>query len=93
MKKILLLTLVSGLLAAGPVRAFNPQPDPPGFGLIGLTVNETLRLNVSNITTAGPRNFPPDPYKVELTFVDAAGAELLPAVQTTLKPGASTSID
>jgi len=93
MKKILLFTLVSGLLAAGPMRAFNPQPDPPGFGFIGVTPGETLRLNVSNITAAGPRNSPPDPCKVELTFVDAAGVELLPAVQTTLAPGESTSVD
>lgn len=93
MKKILLLALVSGLLAAQPVRAFNPQPDPPGFGLIGLTTNETLRLNVSNITSAGPRELPPGPCRVELTFVDSTGAELLPAVQTTLAPGESTSVD
>ena len=30
------------------VRAFNPQPDPPAFGLISLNPGQTLRLNVVN---------------------------------------------
>jgi hypothetical protein len=92
MKKILLCLFVSGLIAAAPAHAFNPQPDPPGFGLLGISINETLRLNVSNVSGT-PQTFPPDPYRVEITFVDAAGAELLPAVQTTLAPGQSTSVD
>jgi hypothetical protein len=93
MKKILLFALMSGVLAVESAHAFNPQPDPPGFGLIGLTASETLRLNVSNITAAGPQKSPPDPCKVEITFLDGAGVELLPAVQITLKPGTSTSVD
>lgn len=84
---------MSGALAVASAHAFNPQPDPPGFGLIGLTASETLRLNVSNITAAGPRNLPPGPCKVEILFLDGAGTELLPAVQTTLKAGESTSFD
>ncbi len=93
MKKILLFALTSGLIAATPAHAFNPQPDPPGdFGFVGISTNETLRLNVSNISGA-TRTAPPDPCRVEVTFVDAAGTELLPAVQTTLTPGQSTSVD
>jgi hypothetical protein len=92
MKKILQFALASGLLAIAPAYAFNPQPDPPGFGLIGINIDETLRFNVSNISGA-TRAFPPDPYRVEIAFVDATGAELLPAVQTTLAPGQSTSVD
>jgi len=30
------------------VRAFNPQPDPPAFGLISLNPGQNLRLNVVN---------------------------------------------
>jgi len=94
MKKNLLFALASGLLAVAPAYAFNPQPDPPGktFGLIGISINETLRFNVSNVS-GDTQKFPPDPYRVEITFVNAAGAELLPAVQTTLAPGQSTSVD
>jgi hypothetical protein len=92
MKKNLLLALMSGVFAIAPAYAFNPQPDPPGFGLIGISINETLQFNVSNISGA-TRTAPPDPCSVEITFVDATGAELLPAVQTTLAPGQSTSVD
>jgi hypothetical protein len=92
MKKNLLFALASGLLAVAPAYAFNPQPDPPGFGLIGVSINETLRFNVSNVS-GDTQKFPPDPYRVEITFVNASGAELLPAVQTTLAPGESTSVD
>ena len=28
--------------------AFNPQPDPPAFGMIGITHEQTARLNVVN---------------------------------------------
>ncbi len=31
---------------AGRVSAFNPQPDPPAFGLVSLNPGQTLRLNV-----------------------------------------------
>ena len=30
------------------VRAFNPQPDPPAFGLVSVNPGQTLRLNVVN---------------------------------------------
>ena len=30
----------------GRVSAFNPQPDPPAFGLVSLNPGQTLRLNV-----------------------------------------------
>ena len=54
------------------VLAFNPQPDPPGFGLIGISYGQTLRLNVVN--TAGVlSNFPPGPCRVELGFLDSEG--------------------
>src|SRR5580692_10111598 len=93
MKKILLFALASGLIAATTAHAFNPQPDPPGdFGFVGISANETLRLNVSNISGA-TRTSPPDPCRVEVTFVNATGTELLPDVQTPLTPGQSTSIN
>src|SRR5689334_22232127 len=37
------------------VRAFNPQPDPPKvFGMLGMTMAETARLNVVVPITATP---------------------------------------
>jgi hypothetical protein len=56
------------------VRAFNPQPDPPGkFLMVGITPGQTLRLNVVNLITAGDRQIPPGPCRVVLSFRDAAG--------------------
>jgi hypothetical protein len=50
---------VAALLACGAgavtvIQAFNPQPDPPGFGLIGITPeSQFARLNVSNVGIPG----------------------------------------
>lgn len=35
-----------GCASAMALWAFNPQPDPPGFGMISLVDNEALRINV-----------------------------------------------
>ena len=57
------------------VRAFNPQPDPPGkFLMVGLTAGQTLRLNVVNLTSPpDPERQIPPPCRVVLSFRDAAG--------------------
>src|SRR5258708_2238453 len=93
MSKIPMLLLAAGLLTSETVHAFNPQPDPPGFGMIGITAGQTLRLNVSNVALPPARGCPPGPCRVELAFFDSAGGLLLPAVQTTLQPGVSTHLD
>lgn len=58
-----LLTLGLFIFAAGvvcavwrvtQVQAFNPQPDPPAFGLISLNPGQSLRLNVVNRLTPPP---------------------------------------
>lgn len=54
------------------VRAFNPQPDPPGYGMVGITDGQTIRINVVNTNDPDP-NFPPDPCRVVLNFRDADG--------------------
>jgi len=65
-----------GILRFGPqqVRAFNPQPDPPGFGMVGLVQNQVMRINVVNTNVPDP-NLPPDPVKarVVIAFRDADG--------------------
>jgi hypothetical protein len=85
------------------VRAFNPQPDPPGFGLVGISYGQTLRLNVVN--TAGVLSrFPPGPCRVELGFLDSEGRvvrkaggrdEAAEPVRKAgrLEPGQSMSLD
>jgi hypothetical protein len=55
------------------VRAFNPQPDPPGFGMVGITSGQTIRLNMVNLAVAVDGQLPPDPCRVVLTFRDANG--------------------
>ena len=55
-----------------PVKAFNPQPDPPGYGMVGITQGQSLRVNVVN-TTPPDINLPPDPIRAVLTFRTAAG--------------------
>ena len=54
------------------VRAFNPQPDPPGFGMVGISYGQTLRLNIVN-TGGVLSGFPPGPCKVQLGFLDDSG--------------------
>jgi len=55
------------------VKAFDPQPDPPAFGIFGITEGQTARVNVVN--TAEPRDgtVPPGPCRVVITFRNAAG--------------------
>src|SRR5262249_46802657 len=74
-------------------QAFNPQPDPPGYGMIGVAAGQTMRLNVSNVELPVTRGFPPGPCRVELTFLDSSGGELVPAVMKELPPGQSAHID
>jgi len=78
--KLSIAIALVALLASGAlweirrVRAFNPQPDPPGFGMVGLTRGQTMRLNVVNLTPPDPnRQYPPDPCRVLLSFRNAAG--------------------
>ncbi|HWF11032.1 MAG TPA: hypothetical protein VG297_21335 [Bryobacteraceae bacterium] len=73
------------------VRAFNPQPDPPGFyALVGMNPFETVRLHVVNI--GGTNGAPPDPCRVNMGFVNLAG-QTVKSVATTLGPGQGASID
>jgi hypothetical protein len=48
MKKVMTVVLGAPALALGPwvVRAFNPQPEPPAFKMVGLARTQTAVLNV-----------------------------------------------
>jgi hypothetical protein len=80
------------------VGAFNPQPDPPGFGMIGITQGQTLRINAVN-TNIPDSNIPPDPVRVTLNFRNADGelfrnANGNPISRTVLlQAGKSISLD
>jgi hypothetical protein len=64
-------------------------PGPPVFGIVGLTVWDTLRLNVTNIT--GSNGLPPGPCNVQMGFVNAAG-DTIKSVNGTILPGRTASL-
>jgi hypothetical protein len=72
--------------------AFNPQPDPPGFGLVTLVTGQSIRINVvcseHSVRTADA----PEPCSGELMFHDAEG-NTLSLQQVTLRPGQATSLE
>ena len=41
-------TLVSIRFGSQTVKAFSPQPDPPAFGLVGITNGQTIEISVVN---------------------------------------------
>lgn len=83
---IALATLL--LLGAGAARAFNPQPEPPGFGMFGVTQIQRAHLHVAlPAVQKTPGQLPPGPCRVEVSFVDEAGKEVQPPTVHTLWPG------
>ena len=79
--------------------AFNPQPDPPAFGMIGITHEQTARLNVNwGDVNPGPcrsrGEVDPGPCRVqvELIFVDSQDNVLLRSNET-LMPGHAAFLD
>jgi hypothetical protein len=78
------------VLGGKVIKAFNPQPDPPGiWGMFGITPPETARLNVVNLQLP---NVPPGPCTVQLNFIDGQGNFLKQSV-FTLKPAQSALLD
>jgi hypothetical protein len=73
------VAVIACLATALPAAAFNPQPDPPGFGMVGIVRDQTAGLSVVNIGGLSP----PEPdAPVELLFLDGAGTTLARAVVT-----------
>jgi hypothetical protein len=81
--------------------AFNPQPDPPAFGLIGLAQGQTARLNIVSVSPGPctPSEVSPGPCRVQLAFLDADGRVIvkrsgaLAQVTLTLVSGRAASLD
>jgi hypothetical protein len=71
--------------------AFNPQPDPPGFGLVTLVPGQDLRINVV-CSEHGAGRLPPGPCVGVLMFHDADG-NTLSEQRVVLRPGQATSFE
>jgi hypothetical protein len=83
--------LIGGILwTAQMVRAFNPQPDPPGFGAIGIIQSQTMRLKV--VCLHNPPGFAPAPCAVQLKFSDTSG-RVLKQDNRTILPDQITFLD
>jgi hypothetical protein len=82
-----------GLLWPGlVVKAFNPQPDPPAFGMIGVDPYETVRLNAVCAIGPLPGGVSPGPCDVTLAFLDINGRPIN-QVTRSLRSGQGTSLD
>jgi len=93
MKAIAVLSLT--LLSVPAVQAFNPQPEPPGFGMIGVVSSQTAPINVSWASPPEPdRAFPSGPCAgaLQLRFVDQAG-RVLSEQTVRLGLGESTALE
>jgi hypothetical protein len=89
---VALLAAAAASTSSPRVRAFNPQPEPPGrWGLFGIVADQTARVSVVN-TSGDPGGYPPGPCRVTLAFVDVEGTVLKEALMT-LRPGQATSLD
>ena len=91
-------TLAAGLavgaaltLIATAASAFNPQPDPPGFGIVSINADQTIRLNVVcwEHTVNG---VPPGPCSGDLMFHDMAG-NVVAIHPVKLGPGQAAFLD
>jgi hypothetical protein len=71
----------AGLVAVGTARAFNPQPEPPAFGMVGMSQTQTAMLNAV-LTHAADSTRPG--CDVVLSFVDADGAPFHDAAGTEI---------
>ena len=79
----------------------NPQPDPPAFGMLGITREQTARLNVVNWGDVNPGpcrsrggEVDPGPCRVQVEFMwfDSQGNILLRSTET-LMPGHAAFLD
>src|SRR5258705_13629119 len=74
-----------------PARAFDPQPDPPAFGVVSINPAQIIRLNVV-CSEHGVDRMPPNPCKADLMFHGSEG-EVLAQSSVSLIPGQTASLD
>jgi hypothetical protein len=76
-------------LAAVPALAFNPQPDPPAFGIVAITELQSIHLHVA--LPAVQRGVQPGPCRVTLSFVNGDG-QTISSTPATLMPGEAATL-
>ncbi len=75
------------LLGAGSALAFNPQPDPPAFGMFGITEFQRAHLHVALPAVQANRGeVSPGPCHVQAGFVNEDGVAVVTEIHT-LMPG------
>ena len=77
------LPLAAVLVLAALPAAAGKSDEGPGRGLIGLAADQAIRVNV--VRLADDHHFPPNPCRVEVAFLDIAGATIR-AVNLDLAP-------
>jgi hypothetical protein len=90
-KRILTMGVLTVLVAVIGIFWTNRQAQPVkaqidvaplqhlGFGILGITEGQTMRVNVVNILTPPDPNLPPDPCHIVINYRDANGNLLLNA--------------
>jgi hypothetical protein len=90
-----MMGVMAVLTAADPVWSFNPQPDPPRFGIVGVARDQTAVINA--VLGEPPDDGHPG-CRLVLSFVGADGRTLVDAMGTeiktlvTLRGGAASSL-
>src|ERR1700730_16032151 len=64
---------------------------PPNFSLVGLALNQSLRINV--VAPVAQPGFPPNPCSAAISFSDANGNSVGSTRSVNLIPGQSASLD
>src|SRR5258708_8516071 len=77
---------------ARAMAAFNPQPDPAGFGLVHILPGFGIRINGVCFEHPVGNQLPPGPCRGELMFHDAMG-NVVKRAPYDLKPGETTSLE
>lgn len=93
--KTLAVRLAAGALVLGAMSgtaiAFDPQPDPPAFGIVSINPDQTIRLNVV-CWAHEVDDVPPGPCRGELMFHDMAG-NTVARQSVRLAPGQAAFLD
>jgi hypothetical protein len=71
--------------------AFNPQPDPPRIGMVGIADGQTARLNLVNVSAPDDTLIPP-PCRARLQVLDADG-NVLAQRRVVVDAGHSAFVD
>ncbi|MDQ2734003.1 MAG: hypothetical protein M3Y55_03215 [Pseudomonadota bacterium] len=75
----------------GAAHAFNPMSEPPGFGIVSVNADQTIRLNVV-CWEHDVDGVPPRPCDGELMFHDMAGNVVARQI-VRLRPGGAAYLD